>query len=368
MRHPRLADVALACLLGLAATAASDAQAAGTGTVAVPVRDLHPDGASIVRLLGSHAEETLAPGSGQIGALVTIPPGQTAASMGLEPVTDGIGRLRTSALNIDAWAKAHPGAHMEVSPPLHMLLERATYWTRAALARGTYGVDGSGVIVGVADTGLDVSHPSFREESGKTRVAWMLDLSLKPLGLHPELEDKFGVKNAEGKLTAGAVLSASDIDFLLDQNRRAPEDEVGHGTHVTSIAAGGEATGYSGIAPKATIVAVRVTRSNVDGIENDDLLRGVQFLFNRADEMKMPMVANLSLGGDFGPHDGSMLWEKTIASFVGPEHPGRAIVVAAGNSGSIAEHAVHESVRVSKGTKMRVPITTRGAASGGVQV
>jgi subtilisin family serine protease len=367
MRHPRLADVALACLLGLAASATSDAQAAGPG-VAVPVRDLHPDGASMLRLLGSHAESTFAPGSGQIGALVAVPPGQTAASMGLEPVTDGIGRLRTSALNIDAWAKAHPGAHLEVSPPLHMLLERATYWTRAGLARGNYGVDGTGVIVGVADTGLDVSHPSLRDENGKTRVAWMLDLSLKPIGLHPELEDKFGVKDKDGKVTAGAVLSASDIDALLDRNSRAPEDEVGHGTHVTSIAAGGGTGGYVGMAPKATIVAVRVTRSNVDGIENDDLLRGVQFLFNRGDEMKMPIVANLSLGGDFGPHDGTMLWERTIASFVGPEHPGRAIVVAAGNSGSIAEHAVHQSVRVSAGTKMRVPIATRGASDGGVQV
>src|SRR5204862_40707 len=107
---------------------------------------------------------------------------------------------------------------------------------------------------------------------------------------------------------------------------------------------------------------------SADAIENDDLIRGVGFLFDRADEMKMPVVANLSLGGDFGSHDGTMLWENTLAAFVGPDHPGRALVVAAGNSGSVAESALHESVRVTHGTTMRVPIATSGAANGGVQV
>ena len=41
----------------------------------------------------------------------------------------------------------------------------------------------------------------------------------------------------------------------------------------------------------------------------------------------------MSLGADFGPHDGTSTLEAGLASFVGPQHPGRAIVVAAGNSG-----------------------------------
>jgi subtilisin family serine protease len=365
-RRQRVAALVLA-LLGLATTAPSDALGAGSGA-ASPVRDARPDGAAIVRLLGRHAPSTLAPGSGRIGALVEVPQGRTAESMGLEPLVPGIGRLRASPQSIDAWASAHPGAHLEVAPPLHALLERATYWTRAGIARGNYGVDGTGVAIGVADTGFDVSHPSLRDENGKSRVAWMLDLSLKPLGLHPELEDKFGVKSVDGKLIAGAVLSAADIDSLLERSARAPQDESGHGTHVASIATGSTGTSYSGIAPKATIVLARVARADTEGIDNDDLLSGVGFLFDRADELKMPMVANLSLGGDFGPHDGSMLWEKTIASYVGPEHPGRSIVVAAGNSGSVASGAVHQCVRLTRGTRMRVPIATRGAGDGGVQV
>jgi hypothetical protein len=53
---------------------------------------------------------------------------------------------------------------------------------------------------------------------------------------------------------------------------------------------------------------------------------------------------------------------------VGPDHPGRAIVAAAGNSGSIVETPIHQSVRVNEGARMRVPIRTSGADSGSVQV
>ena len=80
------------------------------------------------------------------------------------------------------------------------------------------------------------------------------------------------------------------------------------------------------------------------------------------------MVVNLSLGTDFGPHDGTTLWEQAIASFVGPEHPGHAIVAAAGNSGSIADTPIHQSVSVSPDALARVPIQTEGAVAGTVQV
>ncbi len=67
----------------------------------------------------------------------------------------------------------------------------------------------------------------------------------------------------------------------------------------------------------------------------------MQFLFDRADFMKKPIAVNLSLGSDFGPHDGTMAWEETLASYVGPGFPGHALVAAAGNSGDITSAPVH---------------------------
>src|SRR5262249_42825509 len=125
---------------------------------------------------------------------------------------------------------------------------------------------------------------------------------------------------------------------------------------------------YPGIAPKADIVFVRVTRGVSDGIENDDLVTAVNFMFDRATAENRPMVVNMSLGSDFGPHHGTFLLEKAIAAQVGPDHPGHIVVAAAGNSGSIAETPIHQSVRVTPGATMRVPIATGGADAGGVMV
>jgi MYXO-CTERM domain-containing protein len=260
-------------------------------------------------------------------------------------------------------------------------MNQAGKWVFADLARQIHGVDGTGVMVGVADTGLDVTNPEMLDADGKSRVAWMLDLSLAPMGEHAALEKKFGIQGASGTVTAGAVLSKSMIDTMLAKikdgscteirgRKCAPSDEVGHGTHVTGIAAArGEGGHYPGIAPAADIVFVRVTRGDSGGIENDDLVRAVQFMFDRADAAKRPMVVNLSLGSDFGPHDGTLLWENVIANHVGANFPGRAIVAAAGNSGSIGETPIHQSVHVTKGSTLRVPIQTGGAsASGTVQV
>lgn len=354
--------------------------AAKASTTASVVRG-SPIGPELLHALGPRAADALAPSTGLIGALVAFPRDAKAEDLGLEPVAPGIGRLRGSAGKIGSFAAAHPDLRIEMAPPLHPLMDRAGEWVLAAKAREIRSADGKGVMIGVADTGLDVTHPEMRDETGASRVAWLLDLSLEPGGVHADLEQRFGIKDDAGRVIAGRVFSKQDIDDLLVRidngfcneksgKKCAPSDEIGHGTHVAGIAASTGAKGgkYAGIAPASDVVFVRVTRGASDGIENDDLVRAVQFMFDRAEADKRPMVVNLSLGSDFGPHDGTFLWEQAIAAQVGPEHPGRVVVAAAGNSGSIVETPIHQSVRVTPGARMRVPIRTHGADSGSVQV
>jgi subtilisin family serine protease len=330
------------------------------------------DGAALVRLLGRGAQDAFAPrSSAGIGALVRLPPGVRAVDVGLPEAAPGIARLWGSPSRIVSFADAHPGWPLEVAPPLHTLLDTATATLKSGLANAS-GLDGSGVVVGIADTGIDVTHPDFLDGQGHTRVAWAFDVSAAPLGVHPDLEKQFGSTDGNGN-AIGAVWAGTDIDTLLARKATAqvPQDEVGHGTLVASCAAGNGSGGrsfYKGVAPKATLVVARITGAADGSIGNDELLRGVAFIFDRAAAMHLPAVVNLSIGTDFGPHDGSMAWEQVLAAYVGPQHPGRSLIAAAGNSGSIADTAVHQRVHVSGGTTMRVPIHTNGAMSGGVQV
>jgi hypothetical protein len=219
-----------------------------------------------------------------------------------------------------------------------------------------------------------VTHPDFLDASGHTRVAWLIDMSATPLGLYPDLEKKYGVLDSSGNLVSGAVYAATDIDALLASKATAPGDDVGHGTHVTSIAAGNGGASlavksrYVGVATSSQIIFARITRDATDTIDNGDLERGAQFIFDRADFMKLPVSVNLSLGSDFGPHDGTMAWEEVLASYVGPSSPGHALAAAAGNSGSIVDSPVHQSVAVTGGSTITVPVVTSGATNGALQV
>jgi len=159
-----------------------------------------------------------------------------------------------------------------------------------------------------------------------------------------------------------------------------PTDEEGHGTHVTGIAAGnggimdGGKPIYAGIAPDATLVIS--APSSAAGFRDDDLLDAVRFVFDRADLIAkqqghpVPAVINMSVGGDFGPHDGSSTLELGLASYVGDDKPGRAIVLAAGNSGAMYKkgdngpYGIHTEVRVSEHGETRVPISTPKASKG----
>src|SRR5262249_59374824 len=117
-----------------------------------------------------------------------------------------------------------------------------------------------------------------------------------------------------------------------------PADTIGHGTHVASLAAGngGSEKRYVGIAPEASLIIARVLDAS-NQINDATVLSAANLVFHLADQLGKPAVVNLSLGSNFGPHDGTSALERGLASLVGDDHPGRAIVVAAGNSAGQVE-------------------------------
>src|SRR5690606_36571184 len=208
------------------------------------------------------------------------------------------------------------------------------------------GLAGHGVIIGVYDTGLDLSHPDFRNDDGGTRVLYAWDQS------------------AESGTPPGQV-GADVFDYgnecradAIDAGACPMVDAVGHGTHVAGTAAGtGAATGngrpayrYTGVAPAADLIIVK----GGDGsFSTDRAVDGVAYIFARAAELGRPAVVVLSLTTQTGPHDGSTAFEQALDSLAGP---GRIIVAAAGNGGyngneqpAFVRTATHAHGRVTAG-------------------
>ncbi len=277
-----------------------------------------------------------------------------------------------------AFADDHPELTLHWAPPRRALVDQAQRWLGAKTFRNETGLTGKGVVVGIIDTGLDVTHRDLRDESGKTRVRYLIDFSRRPADRQPELEEEYGCTGD----TQCAIYSDEDIDQLMNNGVTGdePTDNFGHGTHVASLAAGNGKSSktptYAGIAPEATIFGARVSRAGDGAIQDPDIISATRFVFEQAARLGMPAVVNLSLGNDFGAHDGTSALEQGLASFVGPAYPGRAIVVAAGNSGGLyaglgssepEPYGIHTEVHVPRESPVEIPILTPSPALGGLR-
>lgn len=200
-------------------------------------------------------------------------------------------------------------------------LDISADYIRAPEARNAFDVDGSGIIFGIIDSGIDISNEDFKNEDGTTRILYIWD-QLDQGGPSP------------GSFDYGTEWNSSSIN-----NGTCREvDNLGHGTHVAGIAVGnGRATGngqpanvYIGIAPKADLIVVKLDFSNFANV-----IDGLTWLASKAASLNKPWVVNLSIGTNFGPHDGTSLFETAITGVVNQSDlgKGRIIVVSAGNSG-----------------------------------
>ena len=183
------------------------------------------------------------------------------------------------------------------------------------------GYDGSGVIIGIIDSGFDYQHLAFRsaDDNTKTRIKRIYDPA-DSTG-HPVY---IGGNQLEGTVFMGEQIDTMTYDI-----------KGTHGTHTTSIAAGMHVNGYGGMAPGADIVLCSVRNMNLL-ISEAGVVNAMKYIYSYADSVGKPCVISLSVSSVPGPHDGNDRISKAVASLVGP---GRIFVIAAGNNGYTNKYA-----------------------------
>lgn len=193
----------------------------------------------------------------------------------------------------------------------------------AGLSPLPQGYDGTGVILGIIDTGVDLTHPDLQDSSGNTRILHLWDQRL-PVAPNTPPVYGYGQEWNNTQIDAGLAAASNDVQGF------------GHGTHVTGITAGdGSANGKNkGVAPAADIIEVAFDFNN---ITDPTYLDAVDYIFTKAQSAGKPCVINASLGDYYGSHDGYDLQSQMIKTLLN-QQPGRAMVAAAGNAGTLPFH------------------------------
>jgi subtilisin family serine protease len=181
---------------------------------------------------------------------------------------------------------------------------------------------GKDVIIGIIDTGIDLTHPDFIDSLGNSKVLYIWD---QGVGVPTKLPDNFSY---------GQQWDSTDINVGICTHVD-PSSYYGHGTNVCGVAAsnGNATNSHFGSAPDANLIVVAsdYESSNWLGTVAD----GVEYIYSLADSLGMPCVINISAGTYAGSHDGLDLDAQRIDSLMKAK-PGRALVCAAGNAGQNA--------------------------------
>ena len=197
--------------------------------------------------------------------------------------------------------------------------------------------DGTGVLLGIIDTGIDFQHIAFKDKNGNSRI---------------KRAYVYNGSNAR-EYGDGASYSFTSSAPTTDDSS---ED---HGTHTSSTAGGSSvkvsgntvtvtddhaSATYGGMAPGADLYLAGCDLSDTY------LANSFQKICNYADSKGMPVVVSNSWGSHYGPHDGTGDFADICAQYFNDSKPNHICLFAASNDAGT--NGFHVSGNASSGSPL----------------
>lgn len=147
---------------------------------------------------------------------------------------------------------------------------------------GSY--SGRGILTAVIDSGIDILNTAFQHTDGTTRIVEIWDQSVNTFYGETQINEAIGTRT------------------------RIAYDPGQHGTNVALIACGNE-----GVAYESDILVVKLAPSrNTSFPRTLEVMRALDYVVRTAMERGQPVAVNLSLGNNYGSHDGTSIMENYI--------------------------------------------------------
>ncbi len=203
-----------------------------------------------------------------------------------------------------------------------------------------FALKGQGVLLGFIDTGIEYINPIFQYNDQTTRIISIWDQSIENMDASKDI------------FYYGTEYTRNQINFALKNESPysivPSTDEQGHGTRIAALSGGSDIGTFRGVAPYAEYVIVKLkpakttmkhiypTPEDTLSYQEDDIMFGIQYLFNTARKLNRPIAICVAVGTNQGSHDGlntlcRMLSDLSIRQ-------GVAIIVAAGQENLAGHH------------------------------
>ncbi|MCI8372937.1 MAG: S8 family peptidase [Lachnospiraceae bacterium] len=175
------------------------------------------------------------------------------------------------------------------------------------------GLTGQGILIGFIGTGIHYESDYFRTSDGRTRILGIWDQTIQE-GT-PPANIQYGTEYTEEMINQ--ALQSDDPSSIVPST-----DTHGHGTYMASAAAASESPSgdFRGVAPAASIGVVKLKEAKPylkeyyaikrDAIayQENDIMLAIRYLFELANNQKMPLVLCFGIGTNIGNHNtGSFL-------------------------------------------------------------
>lgn len=204
---------------------------------------------------------------------------------------------------------------------------------------------GSGIMIGILDTGIDYRNPLFQNIDGSTRIAGIWDQTIQEGQMPEELD--YGSEYTEEMINE-ALRSENPLEIVPSM------DTDGHGTFIASVAAGGADLEHRfiGAAPESVLAVVKLKqaksylkdfyaiRQDAVCFQENDIMLAMKYINGLARKRNMPLVICVALGTNLGGHNGTSLLSSMLDAYSSMLN--RSVVISAGNGAVQRRHFFHE--------------------------
>ena len=237
-------------------------------------------------------------------------------------------------------------SRMELRQPFNLgLMDKSALDATGVLAiqnQPFLNLRGSGVLIGIVDTGINYTLDEFIYEDNTTKIVSIWDQTIQG---KPPKDYCFGTEYTREDID---LAISSEVPFDMVPSI----DEIGHGTKLASICAGREnlEKNFIGVAPDAELVVVKLKQANktlrdyefipedVPSYSSADLMLGIDYLYNKALELNRPLAICIGMGSNNGFHNGFSILEQYISNIA--IKSGVCVSVCNGNEGNAQHHSL----------------------------